>query len=371
MHALSVQKQNSRKMIQKIRSKKIVGIRIDELLFVIVFYIVSGYSYYFTLWLNRPEDRQDWRDLFDFWDFFDSGLINYGIKLLITIPIWWIIFRGLKNYPLYLRLSVHLIGLPVFAFGFRFCYYKVCDYFGYFHLQGNGQVWDIYIPALFYVLQFGIFHAYHYYTQSQKQLKEEAILKEIALQSELSALKAQLNPHFLYNAFNTINAAIPPEQEATRQLIAELSDLFRYQLKASRQDFVTLKEELEFVKSYLELEKARFGERLEVEINVDKTILQSRIPPMILQPLVENAVKHGISPLIEGGKVTIKIYQQNEKLHFEIRDTGIGIKTEDKNFIFEKGVGLTNTKLRLEKMYNSVLKVTDNYPTGLIIKFEL
>ena len=358
-------------MNQKILSKKITGIRIDELLFVIIFYVVSGYSYYFTLWLNRPEARQDWRDLFVFWDFFDSGLLNYVIKLILTLPIWWIIFRGLKNYPLWVRLSVHLIGLPVFAFSFRFFYYKVCDYFGYFHLQGNGQVWDIYIPALFYVLQFGIFHAYHYYTQSQKQLKEEAILKEMALQSELSALKAQLNPHFLYNAFNTINAAIPPEQEATRQLIAELSDLFRYQLKASRQDFVTLKEELEFVKSYLELEKARFGERLEVEMNVDKKLLQAKIPPMILQPLVENAVKHGISPLIEGGKVTIRVFEQNEKLHFEISDTGVGMINKDATSIFEKGVGLSNTKLRLEKMYHSTLEIEQNYPVGLIIKFEL
>ncbi len=358
-------------MLQKIRSKKIAGIRIDELLFVFIFYIASGYSYYITLWLNRPVERQDLKDLFDLMDFFDSGLLNYGIKLILTIPIWWLIFRGLKNYPLWLRLSVHVIALPIFAFTFRFLYYQICDYIGFYHLQGNGQVWDIYIPALFYILQFGIFHAYHYYSQTQKQLKEEAVLKEAALQSELSALKAQLNPHFLYNAFNTINAAIPPEQEETRQLIAELSDLFRYQLKASRQDFVKLKEELDFVKSYLELEKARFGERLEVEINVDSSILNSKIPPMILQPLVENAVKHGISPLIEGGKITIEIYKQNKKLHFKISDTGAGIDTEERDSILEKGVGLANTKLRLEKMYNSVLKVNDNYPTGLIIEFEL
>ncbi|WP_338759344.1 histidine kinase [Bernardetia sp. ABR2-2B] len=357
-------------MIHQLRSKKIAGIRLDELAFVIVFYIFSGYSYYVTLWLNRPAERQKIEDLFNFLDFFDSGLLNYGIKLILTIPIWWLVFRGLKKHPLWLRLSVHLVALPIFAFTFRFCYYKACDYLGFYHLQGNGQIWDIYIPALFYILQFGIFHAYHYYSQNQKQLKEEAILKEAALQSELSALKAQLNPHFLYNAFNTINAAIPPEQEKTRQLIAELSDLFRYQLKASRQDLVTVSEELEFVKSYLALEKARFENRLEVEINVDKTVLNKKIPPMILQPLVENAVKHGISPLIEGGKVVVAIYEKNEKLHFEISDTGIGIK-EEKNTVFEKGVGLTNTKLRLEKMYNSELIVEDNYPKGLIVKFEL
>lgn len=90
---------------------------------------------------------------------------------------------------------------------------------------------------------------------------------------------------------------------------------------------------------------------------------------MLLQPLVENSIKHGIASLIEGGKISIKIQKKEDKLIFEIADTGIGVK--DKNAVFEKGIGLTNTKLRLEKMYNSVLTLEDNLPKGLKISFEI
>src|SRR5690606_10526197 len=99
------------------------------------------------------------------------------------------------------------------------------------------------------------------------------------LKSELSAIKAQLNPHFLYNIFNTISASVPSENEKTRHMIAELSDLFRYQLKASQTELVPLKDELDFVKKYLDLEKERFEERLEIEISVDDSILNDMVPP--------------------------------------------------------------------------------------------
>lgn len=97
--------------------------------------------------------------------------------------------------------------------------------------------------------------------------------------------------------------------------------------------------------------------------------MNEMIPPMLLQPLVENSIKHGLSSLIEGGKIAIKIFKKNDKLHFEISDTGVGI--EDKNSVFEKGIGLTNTKLRLEKMYQSTLNLSDNMPKGLKISFAI
>src|SRR5690554_5682972 len=108
-------------------------------------------------------------------------------------------------------------------------------------------------------------------------------------------------------------------------MIAELSDLFRYQLKAAQTELVHLKDELDFVKKYLDLEKERFQERLEIEIDVENSILNELVPPMLLQPLVENSVKHGLSPLIDGGKISISIHKKNNKLKFEISDTGVGI----------------------------------------------
>ena len=152
-------------------------------------------------------------------------------------------------------------------------------------------------------------------------------------------------------------------------MIAELSDLFRYQLKASQVELVPLREELDFVRKYLDLEKERFQERLEININVDTDILDDMVPPMLLQPLVENSVKHGLSSLIDGGKISISIHKKEGKLAFEISDSGVGI--EDKKSVFDKGIGLTNTRLRLEKMYQSTLRLSDNEPRGLKISFEL
>ncbi len=117
------------------------------------------------------------------------------------------------------------------------------------------------------------------------------------------------------------------------------------------------------------MEQKRFEDRLSIHINVDDSLLSRKIPPMILQPLVENSVKHGISPLVKGGRIDISIHEKENKLCFEISDTGIGV--EDKEAIFTLGVGLSNTQKRLQKMYQSTLQVTDNPPNGLKVQFEL
>jgi LytS/YehU family sensor histidine kinase len=283
--------------------------------------------------------------------------------------VWLVVFKLCKHWKLWQRLLLHLFGLPFFVFCAWKVFYFICDSFGFWHLTETGQVWDIYIPMLIYLIQFSLLHAYEYYMINQRKLQYEIELKNTALKSELSAIKAQLNPHFLYNVFNTINASVPKEMEDTREMIAELSDLFRYQLKASREDLVTLEEELDFVDKYLKLEKRRFEDRLEININVPDALLSRKIPPMLLQPLVENSVKHGISPLVEGGTIDITIREQDDKLIFEINDTGVGVKNKEN--IFNLGVGVSNTQKRLQKMYNSTLKFSDNLPSGLKVYFEL
>lgn len=349
-------------------NRKFLTVRYKEYAFVAGFYTFFAVSYHTTLWFNSL----DWRkDDTSFWSFSGLGAqaFDYFFKLVFTFPIWLVIFRMVRHWMLSQRLMLHLLFLPLFVFVWQRSFYLFTEYFNYGHLQGSGQVWDIYIPGLFYILQFGIFHAYEYYVDNQNKLKLESELRESVLKSELSALKAQLNPHFLYNVFNTISASVPPEQEQTREMIADLSDLFRYQLRASKNDFVPLKDELNFLKKYLDLEKARFGDRLEIKINVTDELLQRAVPPMILQPLVENAIKHGISESVMGGKVSVVVKEENNKIHFEIADTGVGVS--DKSNLLNKGIGITNTKLRLEKMFNSALKFTDNQPTGLVVSFSI
>ncbi len=295
--------------------------------------------------------------------------LDYSTKLLVTVPIWYILFHVLRHWPLPRRLLLHALGLPLYILAWRLMYYNLSDLLSVGRMQGNSQVWDLYITGLFYCIQFGVFHAYEYYTNLRRQQQREAELRALALQSELSALKAQINPHFLYNTFNAISASIPPELEATREMLAQLADLFRYQLKASRSERVTVADEVDFIQKYLSLEQVRFGDRLRVHYAVSDDALAELMPPMLLQPLVENAVKHGISPLIEGGDVFIDIEKLPGVVRFRITDTGKGLNGH-RHRLFE-GVGLNNTKLRIEKAFGQPLHITDNSPHGVIVAFDI
>ncbi|WP_350287721.1 histidine kinase [uncultured Croceitalea sp.] len=349
--------------------KWFLGLKRKEVLAFVLFYFFFATLYYVTLWINQGGLNNTDEAFFSFVKYLDMCGLQYSVFLLFTLPIWYLIFRQFQSKKLYLRLLLHFITLPIFVFGTQKTYYWLSDLAGFYHLEGRAAIWDVYIPALFYLLQFGIFHAYEHYKENQRKLILEGELRQAALKSELAAIKAQLNPHFLYNVFNTINASVPAENERTRNMIAQLSDLFRYQLRASKTDIVTLEEELEFVKKYLDLEKERFKERLHIDIKVSKDLMSEKIPPMLLQPLVENSVKHGLASLIEGGTISIYIFKEEGKLKFEISDTGVGIK--NKQNVFDKGVGLTNTRLRLQKMYQSQLELLDNSPKGLTIKFAI
>lgn len=340
-------------------------VKIKEIVFFGIAFFCFVILYHVTLWIYLGTTNQ-W---YNFKDFLNWGGIDHFLKLLLGIPIWWLIFRKMWDFPFYQRMLVHVITLPLFVFCWQQLYYLVIENLKLYHHTGSKQIWDIYISTLFYILQFGLLHAYSHFRDNQENIERQAVLQQAVLRSELSALKAQLNPHFLYNILNTISASIPVELEQTRQLIAELSDLFRYQLRVSNFETVTLREELEFTSKYLDLEKARFEERLLVEIIVDEMLLNEPVPPLILQPIVENAVKHGISPQISGGKITISVLKKTEGLHFTITDTGAG--AADKNRLLNKGVGLTNTEMRLNKMFGTSLIFTDNEPQGLCVQFSL
>ena len=341
-----------------------------DIIIIVSFYLFFSILYRIVLWYSgnnyETEGFWGWANLNAYWGM--SGM-QYVFYFFASILMWFFGIRLLRHKRTIVQIIVIALMIPVVVYFVRQGRYQIIDYLGQGRLRGPGVVWDWYIPSLFMMIQFGCFFAYRYFKENQQKLKVEGELKTAALKSELSALKAQLNPHFLYNIFNTISASVPAENEKTRHLIAELSDLFRYQLKASQVEKVPLGEELEFVNKYLALEKERFQERLTVSINVDDDLLNEMVPPMLLQPLVENSVKHGLSSLIEGGKISISIFKKENKLHFEIADTGIGI--ENKLSVFEKGIGLTNTKLRLEKMYQTTLNLSDNTPKGLKISFAI
>jgi two-component system, LytTR family, sensor kinase len=268
------------------------------------------------------------------------------------------------------KISLHLFTSCAWVFCWFHSYRFFQDLRQDGYLRGNAIWWDIYIPFLVYCIQFAIFHVYDYYLQNLKQKQKEKELMQAAFNSEVNALKAQIQPHFLFNTLNSISASVPREMEHTRELIAKLADTFRYSLQASEQEWISLEEELSFTKTTLDLEKERLKNRLDIHYEIDEDILQTKVPPMLLQPLTENAIKHGISPNITGGQIRISIKKDNSYVAISICDTGVGTQYSP-NEILNKGIGLRNTNLRLEKHFNEKIVVTNNQPSGLCFSFRI
>jgi two-component system, sensor histidine kinase YesM len=192
-----------------------------------------------------------------------------------------------------------------------------------------------------------------------KELEEKAELERLLNKAELEALTAQINPHFLFNTLNAINSlAMIEEAEQTGQMIESLSDILRYYLQAGQKE-ISLREELHLIEQYLKIQKTRFGKRLNTEMNICGDIERFRIPPMLLQPIIENAVKHGLEPKEGPGSLEISANVEKEKLLIKIIDDGIGIPVEmleelKKDSLKEKEhIGVRNVKRRMEMFYGS------------------
>lgn len=173
-------------------------------------------------------------------------------------------------------------------------------------------------------------------------------LKEENKIAELKALKAQIEPHFLFNSLNVIGAYCRTDGEKARNLILNLSDYFRGTLEIEG-DFSTLQKELSLVKAYVSIEEARFSNRLKVEFFIDNTLLDIKFPILIIQPIVENAIKHGILKKIEGGTVKVIVSNKENDVYVEICDDGIGF--ENANNSVSTGLGLKNVRNRLKLLY--------------------
>jgi signal transduction histidine kinase len=176
-------------------------------------------------------------------------------------------------------------------------------------------------------------------------------LSELAVSAQLAALRAQVNPHFLFNSLNSIAQLIATDPLKAEACVERLGDIYRYLLHRSHADFVPLAEELSVAESYLEIERARFGDALSVEEHIDSAARGLLLPSLILQPLVENAVKHGISPKVGGGLVSIEARIDAGDLYLAVRDTGVGVR--DQQALFDRGVGLRNVRERLLRLYGA------------------
>jgi len=190
----------------------------------------------------------------------------------------------------------------------------------------------------------------------------ERELRELAVSAQLAALRAQVNPHFFFNSLNSIAQLISTDPVKAEACVERLAEIFRYMLRRTKAEFVPLAEELQVAEAYLDIERARFGDDLVVDEDIDARARGLLLPGLILQPLVENAVRHGISRKIGGGAVLIRAALDDETLSLTVRDTGAGIHARES--IYERGVGLRNVRDRLVKLYGPEYAPTISSATG-------
>jgi len=243
----------------------------------------------------------------------------------------------------------------------------VSYFIGYAHfkeMQIGNIIWSLFnLTGIILVWEL-IYFSVHFF-ENYKAVEVEALIWEAAVKDyELKTLKSQLNPHFIFNALNSIRALIKENPENAQTAVTYLSNILRYSLKKEHIETVSLADEILTVNDYLKLESIRFEERLKYKIDVDEASKQIEIPPMMIQTLVENGIKHGLSNREHGGEIHLSTSLTNSHLIIEIRNTG---KFIDEALKRSKGFGIKNTKHRLNLIYGERAKFTIENETEEIV----
>ena len=294
-----------------------------------------------------------------------------------------IIVHLLRRYgldrPLVRRnVTVHITAALVFSLVQNFCYVWYVYYGKPYGPPGVGAHVVYYLKNLSWnILTYAIVVGAYYLKEYGRRMRERELraskLETQLSQAQLDVLKMQLHPHFLFNTLHAISALVHEDPLAADLMISRLSDLLRLSLENRDRHCVPLKEELEFLKIYLEIETTRFRDRLTVEMEIDPETLDVLVPNLILQPLAENAVRHGISPRKEGGTLHIRTALNAEnRLELEVRDNGNGLDPE-KVRRQKSGIGLSNTRERLRQMYGDrhLFLVRNGSERGVRVTIEL
>ena len=198
-----------------------------------------------------------------------------------------------------------------------------------------------------------VYYAFDYYGKYRDREVRAFELEAQLSQASLQALKMQLNPHFLFNTLNSISSLMYSDVESADAMLARLSEFLRMTLDGKLGQEISLEREMEFIRRYLEIEQIRFEERLTVTFDIESDALGARVPALALQPLVENAIHHGIAPRPRGGAIAIRARREDGRLHLSVSDDGVGVEGEPR-----ERIGLANTRARLEQLYGGKQRLT-------------
>lgn len=299
-----------------------------------------------------------------------SGTISLTLMIIFTLD-----YRLLHPQLLHLNRDRRLILEISFAVaetivGGLFAFWLCSHLFG---IPVNSMsIWSS-VALLFGLVLIirSIRYAAEFYRDLKAKEVVEAQLRTLKARAELTALKAQINPHFLFNTLNTIAELTHSDPSSAEETIERLAEMFRYVLIASERGLVSLQDELAFIDDYLEIERVRYGDRLQITHQIELSSLDILIPSLILQPLVENAIQHGQD---EGSRIDLmlKVYRKASSILIQIVDLGPGMPT-DFRLEDSKGVGLRNVNERLVKIYGEGhgLQIEDNVPHGTIFTIQI
>jgi two-component system, LytTR family, sensor kinase len=241
----------------------------------------------------------------------------------------------------------------------------------------QGAVYDAFFRTLDFELPVywalvGLQHAIDYYREVRARETKTAQLETRLVEAQLQALQRQLHPHFLFNTLHAISALVHRDPDKADEMIERLSDLLRLTLDKVGIQEVTLGEELEYLRAYLDIEQVHFGDRLEVFYRIDGQTLDALVPNLILQPVAENAIRHGLAPCAGKGQLSIEVIRRADRLVLRVVDNGRGMSATSLSAA-NHGVGLTNTRARLERLYRdaATLDFAPRQGGGLIVTITL
>jgi two-component sensor histidine kinase len=311
------------------------------------------------------------RQPFDVWRNLVIGISDWYVLAALTPGIFWLARRFPVEPPHRVRdgalhvgagilCSLIVIGLSV----------PVCEAVRYpCPLRGKIPLSDAYrhvffakfqLYLLLYWMLVGISRGLDYYQKfRERELRTSQLEAQLAT-AQLQVLKMQLQPHFLFNTLHAISALIHQDVELAEKMIARLGELLRTTLDNAGMQEVTLRQELEFIKPYLEIEQARLGPRLSIRFDIDPSVMDACVPNLLLQPLVENAIRHGLAPRAAPGRIEISASREQDWLHVTVRDNGRGLSSN-----YSEGVGVSNTRARLRGLYGAAHRFDlRNHPDG-------
>ena len=337
---------------------------------------------------GRPDSRRHkWAIIVGFWIFF--GVLN-GTQVVVSVwmegmhlPFWrlfgtdflgWLIWIPAtpivlalgRRFPVergtwWRVLPIHLAACVVISLAhaaFATFVYQGLLPFGpprqprsFFEMLSGRAMSQFHLDLLIYGATLGVSYAVSYYFRYREREFRTSQLEAQLAQAQLQTLKMQLHPHFLFNTLNGIAGLVRDSRnKAAVDMLAGLSDLLRYTLENAGKQEVALKEELESLELYLDIQQMRFSDRLKVEMHIEPEALDALVPNLILQPLVENAIRHGVSRRAGSGVVGVSARRNEGSLRISIYDDGLGLKRDDGAATVE-GVGLSNTRARLAQLY--------------------